>query len=390
MLSVAHIIPYFGRAQGGPVISVANMTEALVEKFCRVSLITSGRRADGQLVPHGLQVELRNFTRSRVGMFRWNPELGQFLLRQPFDILHSHCLWMYPGYAASCASQRQRTPHVIAPCGMLQNGALRRFSWKKRIYRLFFQDRILRKAACLHVKSKTECADIRRLGFRNPVAIIPNPIPGPGSLVSPLSFEQLCGRFPVFKEKRTILFLGLLYSVKGIERLLVAWEQLALFHDDWNLVLAGPDVEGYQAKLKSQADPENVRNSVHFTGILDERWKWAALQACDLFVMPSYFENFGSSIAEAMTAGKPVIATTGTPWEILRERNAGWWVNRDSKTLLNTLREGMMLPDNEREQMGRRGQEIASEFTPESVGAKLFELYNWLLGKSDQPDFVSH
>jgi glycosyltransferase involved in cell wall biosynthesis len=173
-----------------------------------------------------------------------------------------------------------------------------------------------------------------------------------------------------------------------LERLINAWAQLSAFHGEWQLVLAGPDEGGYRAVIETRIDRLQCRSSVRLLGTLDNRSKWAVLQAADLFIMPSDFENFGMSIVEAMLADKPVITTTGTPWQSLAEQGAGWWVERTPEALTDAMIEAMTLSDESRQAMGRRGCGLAAQFTPDKVASQLAALYSWVLKEGAQPDFV--
>ena len=76
--------------------------------------------------------------------------------------------------------------------------------------------------------------------------------------------------------------------------------------------------------MEAQVEKTGCSSSVVFTGPLDQAAKWGALEAADLFVTPSEFENFGLAVVEAMQSSLPVITTTATPWRELPEVGAGW------------------------------------------------------------------
>ncbi|MFO0941590.1 MAG: glycosyltransferase [Pirellulales bacterium] len=108
--------------------------------------------------------------------------------------------------------------------------------------------------------------------------------------------------------------------------LIEAWK-LAAVGDAWELVIAGPDEKGFKRTVQQKIEANGLSSSVSFTGPLDDQAKWQAYRNAELFVLPSFNENFGIVIAEAMAAELPVLTTTGTPWRCLQENEMGWWVN---------------------------------------------------------------
>lgn len=157
---------------------------------------------------------------------------------------------------------------------------------------------------------------------------------------------------------------------------------------DWQLVLAGPDEVGMRFELEGALRAAGCRGTVTFAGQLDEREKWAAYKAADLFVMPSDFENFGNAIVEAMVSGLPVVTTTGTPWKELPAKGAGWCVPPTADHLTRALCEAMAMPEEARKAMGRRATDFAKRFGPEQVIAALSQVYHWLLGHGERPSCV--
>jgi glycosyltransferase involved in cell wall biosynthesis len=277
---------------------------------------------------------------------------------------------------------------------MLMPGALRHHGWKKVPVRIWFQDRALRAAQCLHAKSDQEYRQIRAFGLRNPVAVIPNPIAPP-----PVGGSVVSAPWSKSPNRRTVLFLGRLHPVKGLARLVQAWAEVQRFavrgqwssgptHETWQLILAGPDEGGHREEIESLVAECGCRDSVVFPGELDEKQKWGALAAADLFVMPSDFENFGNAIVEAMSCAVPVITTTGTPWEELRRAGAGWWVAPRVESLAKALREALAMSETQRQEMGKRAAGLAARFSPQQAGADLIQVYRWLMDEIPRPPCV--
>ena len=120
---------------------------------------------------------------------------------------------------------------------------------------------------------------------------------------------------------------------------------------------------------KARVKELGLDGSFVFTGPLDDEAKWDAYRRADVFVLPTYSENFGIVVAEALWAGVPVITTKGTPWGELETAKCGKWIDLPSEgsnpsawpALVEALREMMSLSDDERRQMGANGRRLVEE-----------------------------
>ena len=116
--------------------------------------------------------------RHEVALSLWHPYLTQRSLRESgeFDLYHIQGCWMYGGHAMSCFARRTGKPYVITLRGMLYPQALAKAVWKKRLALWLYQTNDLKHAACIQATCQEEANYYRQLGFRNPVAVIPNAI----------------------------------------------------------------------------------------------------------------------------------------------------------------------------------------------------------------------
>ena len=184
-------------------------------------------------------------------------------------------------------------------------------------------------------------------------------------------FFQQAGILP---EHKILLFMGRVHPVKGLEHLLNAWTGIYEKFSDWRLVIVGPDEVGFLSKLQSMISNES--SNVFFLDSIYGEKRWIAYANADLFVAPSDFENFGQSIAEALSAGVPVITTIGTPWKELKEKNCGWWIDPTPKSIANALQQAMSLSDSERKAKGKVGKNIVEQYLPNIIAEKMCILYS--------------
>src|SRR2546427_8457893 len=83
-----------------------------------------------------------------------------------------------------------------------------------------------------------------------------------------------------------------------------------------------------------------------------------------VFVLPTLNENFAITVAEALTAGTPVIATKGSPWSRLETEGCGWWIDHGVEPLTVALVKSMSMPRAALRAMGAKGQTwVARDFS---------------------------
>jgi glycosyltransferase involved in cell wall biosynthesis len=191
---------------------------------------------------------------------------------------------------------------------------------------------------------------------------------------------------PSDKNARRVLFLSRVHPVKGILNLLHAWA--AVMPKGWRLKIAGPDEGGHLAEVIALARALGIDQMVEFLGEVDGEAKRQAYLEADLFVLPTFSENFGVVVAEALAHGVPVITTRGAPWADLQTHACGWWVDIGVEPLVMALREAMALRDDERQAMGARGREYAQRYDWDGIAQKTIDVYRWLLGDGSMPDAV--
>jgi glycosyltransferase involved in cell wall biosynthesis len=305
------------------------------------------------------------------------------------SVISQHGLWLHYGRVAKKIGRRRGVPVIIHPHGMLEPWALRRSQWKKQVTGRLWEFENLRGAACLRVTSTDELASVRSFGLKNPVALIPNGI-DVDSYESLPSEAQAVALLPELGGKRVLLFLSRVHPKKGLPLLLRAWLELGAERRDWWLAIAGPDQGGHTEELKRLVDELGLKEAVTFPGALFGERKLAAYALASLFILPSYSENFGVAVAEALAAGLPVITTTGTPWKNLRERGCGWCPAPTVEQLAETLREALALNDRDLALMGAKGKEwMRRDFSWQHLARQMIEVCEWTLGGGPVPGCVA-
>jgi len=322
-------------------------------------------------------VPSRRFTALRLSFSFGFPAALRALCRvHQIQILHNNGLWLQCNHAAASVAASLKIPLITTPRGMLAPWAVAHKSWKKRLAWGLYQKRDIQRAACLHATAEHEYRHLRALGLRQPVAVIPNGIEAPDAV----AWKSTDG-------PRTILFVGRIYPVKGLLNLVAAWGKVRA--SGWRVVIAGPDEAGHEAEVRRAIADAGLEDFFEFPGPVHDGAKWDLYRNADLFVLPSFTENFGMVIAEALACGVPVITTRGAPWAELQERGCGWWVEIGAEPVAAALREAMALSDAERHEMGARGRRLVEEkYAWPGIAKQMVSVYEWVLGGGTPPECV--
>ncbi|MGB5063775.1 MAG: glycosyltransferase, partial [Candidatus Competibacter sp.] len=158
----------------------------------------------------------------------------------------------------------------------------------------------------------------------------------------------------------------------------------------WKMIIAGPDEGGHQKIVEAAIQHAGLQDDFEFPGSVvygDE--KEALYRSAEVFVLPTFSENFGLVVAEALACGVPVITTKGAPWEGLLTHRCGWWIDIGVEPLVAALREAMNLPPDTLRDMGRRGRAyVEQNFGWPGIAQQMLSVYRWVLGQGDKPDCV--
>ena len=381
-----YVTTSLSRSSGGPFHSVSGLARAVAaEAPGSVSVV--GAYADAALWPEDCRqwsatplaaVPYRGLL--TVGAMRrcLRTVLDSVADRGAAPLVHLHGLWDAASLTLASTSESSRIPLVISPRGMLEPWALRHRGSKKKLALTLWQRSQLVHAGLLHATSAMECEGFRQAGLRNPVAIVPNGIDLPadiGDLGSRASREA--------PSSRRCVFLSRLHPKKGLPMLLAAWARLR--PRGWTLQIAGSGEPRHEREVRDTIERLKL-DGVTLEGDLRGADKWRFLATADLFVLPTYSENFGIAVAEAMAAGLPVITTRGTPWQVLRDEQMGWWVDADEPSLTGALREATSAPSAVLAERGGRARSHAiATYSWPAIGRRMLDCYRWLRGIGPTP-----
>jgi glycosyltransferase involved in cell wall biosynthesis len=362
---------------GGTIASVHGLCRSLAARGHDVHVYTTS--VDGAAdspVAHDTPVDIDGvkvwyFQSPRFRRVYWAPAMRQHLRLHVggFDLVHTHAMYLWPLWAAARSAHAAGVPYVVSPRGMLEKGLIEQKSALLKAGLIaFVERRTFEHAAAIHVTSAREAEEAAAFGFQlATVREIPN---GADLEVEtgtvPDAISQIVSGPPY------VLFLGRINWKKGIDRLLAAFARL----ETGRLVVAGHDDDLYRPALEFRAQRLGLADRVTFMGPVHGAGKAALLAGAQLLVLPSYSENFGNVVLEAMAAGRPVVVTpevglapvvTSTGAGLVAEGGP----DRLSRAIATLLNDPAL-----RLEMGRRGEQaVVGRFAWPAVAAQMESLY---------------
>lgn len=358
------------------------MARAVASRGHEVAIYTTDRACEpDERVPSGQSVrrdgvELRMFPEQQPRVVATSWPLYRALTERigQVDIVHLHSLYLFHVWAAARIARRAGVPYLLRPHGTLDPFLWQRHRLRKRIMEIAFQDRVIRGAAALHFTAQEELELARPYTHGVAGVVVPNGVnlaefdvlPAPGGLRR---------AYPEIGERRVVLFLSRLNFKKGLDLLIPGFARARSRHRDLHLVIAGPD-DGMRAQAEQWIAQNNVADAVTLTGMLTGMRKLEALVDAMCFVLPSYSENFGIAIVEAMACGVPVaISDKVNIWREIVDGGAGLVGPTTVDGVADQIVRLAADPDAAR-RMGEAGRTLARErFAWDRIAARLEGVY---------------
>lgn len=357
---MAHVISSTRLDRGGPSLSATQLLE-------------SQRQAgvEGVLVCPDHQKDSTRFASVSTSVY---PEVESLLQTESADRIrgfHLHGIWDWFLHQSVRAAKRRGIPYVISPRGMLEPWALSQKKWKKRIAWWLYQRSDLQGAAFLHATAVSEAQQFSKLGLRNSVVVLPNGV----SVLEVLDSNEVSpSREPPLRSKQA-LFLSRIHPKKGLLVLAEAWAKVQ--PKGWRMVVIGPDEGGHRMQVQSLVNQLGLQSSWEIRDAVYGEQKRQAFQDSQLFILPTFSENFGIAVAEALAYGLPVITTTEAPWSGLVAHRCGWWTPMTVAGIAQALEQATSTDVSELRQMGQRGNRwVRDEFAWSSIGKRLVAAYD--------------
>lgn len=301
-MRILHLIATLDAGSGGPAIACMKMAEAVIARGHQADIFTTDWGMEKGQIPGPSSVKHTNvftFPVTFPQFWKRSQEMEVALINRvaEYDLLHIHSLYLFHNMIGPAAARRAGKPYIVRPHGLLDPFIWRRHRLRKSIMEVAFQNRALREASVIHYTSADEMRISQPYAHAAPGVVVPLGVDLPP--LAPASNVRSHGR---------VLFLSRLHAKKGLDLLIPAFALVKKRHPHVELEIAGPD-DGALRPTQELVGKLGLEASVSFPGMLSGAAKAQAFARAGLFVLPSYSENFGIALAEAMAAGLPVVTT---------------------------------------------------------------------------------
>lgn len=299
MIKTANLVHSVSRKAGGLFESVRRLVQSLSQIGMDVRVFGTVDEFSGEDLAAWEPVEVKTFKAVWPESFGYSPEFLEELQVFAPDLTHTHGIWLYPSVVTNLYCRPRNHLYVISAHGMLDPWAIQNSALKKAIAYFLYEKAHLHGAACLRALCESEARAIRRIGLKNPIAIIPNgidlPVEGLPDYADtrPQDYETtgpeddgttgqrtedagrrtevsgassaVSGPWSVVRSlksngRKVLLYLGRIHPKKGLVNLVKAWKQVSGQwsvvngqSSEWVLAIAGWDQGGHEGELKRLA-----------------------------------------------------------------------------------------------------------------------------------------
>lgn len=376
-MKIIHILQNINNLSAGPTYSVGSIAHYLTLRNHQVELFALGKKP--LIWPYKVTLKLFNSRITKLGLMpitAWKYIWSQ--LPDKPAVIHGHGVWRIVHLIPLVISKNAALKWVWSPRGMFSQWSWQYKAHLKRPFWYLLQKPALKRVDCFHATSQEEVEDIRRRGFTQPIALIPNGVEVPPTeALSP-------------SKENKLVFLSRIHTKKGVHLLIPAWLQIADQFPDWKLVIAGKLDSAYATEMQELAKTHQAPR-LEFAGEVLGSAKTQLLSSARLFVLPSFSENFGIAIAEALAHKTPVITTIHTPWHNLNKNQCGWCIPATQDALIQALQTSLSIPSATLDEMGTTGRIwMENDFSWPEIAQKMEAVYNWLLEEGDIPQSIQN
>jgi glycosyltransferase involved in cell wall biosynthesis len=375
-MKILHIVESLDNRYGGPAKSVPLLVKYLNKLNIKnkVFSVQAYKDEENSLLDES-GIDVTKVPLMGLYKIKYSPTLEYKIIQEIREdtVIHVHTAWTYPTYIGYKIAKKYNVPLVLSVRGTMYEWALNQSKYIKKFAMFIFQKDMLNYADFLHITEPNERKSLEAINIKNKTILIPNGIELDHMFYS--LNKGILSKINYDTNIKYIMFLGRIVHNKGLHYLINSYIKLKNKYKNIEvLVVGGVEDKKYFKKI---IKPDGV----HFLGVLDGEDKHTVFCISSLFVLPTKSENFGISIAEAMSYKIPVVTTTGTPWQEIEKNNAGWWVDLSQENIDNAIDEAMGESYDMLKAKGDRGYDIIKHYTWDRQALKMKKCYKEIFNK---------
>ena len=397
-LKILQIVPSISLVYGGPSQMVRGLSKALAdrENVAQVTILTTDSNGDVDEAPLDVPLgepvlqdgyEIIYFRCSPFRRYKFSLDLLNWLWQNAnrYDIAHIHALFSPVSTSAATCCRWRNLPYLMRPLGTLDPADLQKKKQVKQLYAALLEKPNLAGAAAIHFTSKQESEVSERFGTDTPDVVIPLGVTPPALIARTAAQAAIRQQFNIPPERPIVLFMSRIDPKKGFDLLLPALEKLHAQEQPFHFLLCGanPQDRDYEANIRQQIASSAWAEQATISGFVSGDLKTQIISAADVFVLPSYYENFGIAVAEAMVAGIPVVISDQVHiWPAIEASTAGWVVPTEVEALVGALSEALS-GEAERGRRGENARDCAiANYSWGAIAQKVASTYQGILNPS--------
>jgi glycosyltransferase involved in cell wall biosynthesis len=393
-MKILQIVPSISLIYGGPSQMVLGLSAALARLGESVTIITTDSNGDTGQKPLDvpLQIPIQEqgydiiyFRCSPFQRYKFSLDLLNWLNlhAKDYDIAHIHALFSPVSTASAWVARHRGLPYILRPLGTLDPADLQKKRQLKKIYGFLLEKPNLAGSAGVHFTSVQEQKISQRYGVTTQDFVIPLGVDSPNSLPPKGTTREKLG---IDRDIPLVLFMSRIDPKKGLDLLIPSLASLLDKGLRFHFVLAGgnPQDTDYEEMIKKQVKDSSLGTYTTITGFVSGDLKYGLLQDADLFVLPSYYENFGIAVAEAMGMGIPVVISDQVHiWETVQSYNAGWVTDCTVEELTINLTAALQ-SETERKERGKMAKKLVTEqYSWQAIAGLMREVYQKLSNRGN-------